>query len=78
MFLAYSQPTVKAVIDELNGVGQFGWICPTCSGVRAMADKSAEEKIQASAEAQCTAEAGFKDPECMADDGLVSNVTKES
>lgn len=78
MFLAYSQPTVKAVIDELNGVGQFGLDLSnlTCSGVRAMADKSAEEKIQASAEAQCTAEAGFKDPECMADDGLVSNVTK--
>lgn len=78
MFLAYSQPTVKAVIDELNGVGQFGLDLSnlTCSGVRAMADKSAEEKIQASAEAQCTAEAGFKDPECMADDGIASNVTK--
>jgi hypothetical protein len=78
MYLAYSQPTVKAVIDELNGVSQFGLDLTnmSCSGVRAIADKAAEEKAQAMAEARCTAEAGFKDPECMADDGLLSNVTK--
>lgn len=78
MYLAYSQPTVKAVIDELNTVGQFGLDLSnmTCSGVRAIADKSAEEKAQAMAEAQCTAEAGFKDPDCMSDDGILSNVTK--
>lgn len=78
MFLAYSQPTVKAVIDELNGVSQFGLDLTnlSCSGVRAIADKAAEEKAQAMAEARCTAEAGFKDPDCMSDDGLLSNVTK--
>lgn len=78
MFLAYSQPTVKAVIDELNMVGQFGLDLSnmTCSGVRAIADKSAEEKAQAMGEAQCTAEAGFKDPDCMSDDGILNNVTK--
>lgn len=78
MYLAYSQPTVKAVIDELNNVGQFGLDLTnmSCSGVRAIADKSAEDKAQAMAEARCTAEAGFKDPECMADDGLLSNVSK--
>ncbi len=78
MFLAYSQPTVKAVIDELNGVSQFGLDLTnlSCSGVRAIADKAAEEKAQAMAEARCTAEAGFKDPECMSDDGLLSSVTK--
>lgn len=76
MFLAYSQPTVKSVIDELNGVGQFGLDLTnlSCSGVRAIADKAAEEKAQAMAEARCTAEAGFKDPECMSDDGLLSSV----
>ncbi|MFL1449115.1 hypothetical protein ACI77O_12040 [Pseudomonas tritici] len=78
MYLAYSQPTVKAVIDELNGVSQFGLDLTnlSCSGVRAIADKAAEEKAQAMAEARCTAEAGFKDPECMSDDGLMSNLTK--
>ena len=78
MYLAYSQPTVKAVIDELNSVGQFGLDLTnlSCSGVRAIADKASEDKAQAMAEARCTAEAGFKDPECMADDGLLSNVTK--
>lgn len=78
MFLAYSQPTVKAVIDELNGVSQFGLDLTnlSCSGVRAIADKAAEEKAQAMAEARCTADAGFKDPECMSDDGLLSSVTK--
>lgn len=76
MYLAYSQPTIKAVIDELNNVGQFGLDLTnmSCSGVRAIADKAAEEKAQAMAEARCTAEAGFKDPECMSDDGLLSNV----
>lgn len=76
MYLAYSQPTVKAVIDELNNVGQFGLDLTnmSCSGVRAIADKAAEEKAQAMAEARCTAEAGYKDPECMSDDGLLSNV----
>lgn len=75
MYLAYSQPTVKSVIDQLNGVSQFGLDLTnmSCSGVRAIADKSAEQKAQAMAEARCTAEAGFKDPECMADDGLVKN-----
>lgn len=78
MYLAYSQPTVKAVIDELNGVSQFGLDLTnmSCSGVRAIADKSAEDKAQAMAEARCTAEAGFKDPNCMADDGLLESVTQ--
>lgn len=64
MYLAYSQPTVKAVIDELNNVGQFGLDLTnmSCSGVRAIADKAAEEKAQAMAEARCTAEAGYKGP----------------
>jgi hypothetical protein len=77
MYLAYSQPVVKAVIDEMNSVGQFGLDLSnmTCSGVRALADKSAEEKVQAMAEAQCTAEAGFKDPECMSDEGILGNMT---
>lgn len=76
MYLAYSQPTIKSVIDELNNVGQFGLDLTnmSCSGVRAIADKSAEEKAQAMAEARCTAEAGYKDPECMSDDGLLSSV----
>ncbi len=76
MYLAYSQPTVKAVIDELNTVGQFGLDLTnmSCSGVRAIADKAAEEKAQAMAEARCTAEAGYKDPECMSDDGLLSSI----
>lgn len=78
MYLAYSQPVVKAVIDEMNSVGQFGLDLSnmTCSGVRALADKSAEEKVQAMAEAQCTAEAGFKDPDCMSDEGILDNMTK--
>ncbi|MCF5374172.1 hypothetical protein [Pseudomonas syringae] len=78
MFLAYSQPTVKSVIDEMNGVSQFGLDLTnlSCSGVRAIADKAAEEKAQAMAEARCTAEAGFKDPECMSDDGLANSTIK--
>lgn len=77
MYLAYSQPTVKAVIDELNTVGQFGLDLTnmSCSGVRAIADKAAEEKAQAMAEARCTAEAGYKDPDCMSDDGLLTNIS---
>jgi len=76
MYHAYSQPTIKSVIDELNNVGQFGLDLTnlSCSGVRAIADKAAEEKAQAMAEARCTAEAGYKDPECMSDDGLLSSV----
>lgn len=78
MFLAYSQPTIKSVIDELNGVSQFGLDMSnmTCSGVRAMADKSLEDKKQSMAEAQCTADAGFKDPECMSGDGISDNLVK--
>lgn len=78
MYLAYSQPAVKAVIDELNVVSQFGIDLSnfTCSGVRAMADKAREEKLEAMAEARCTAENGYKDPECMADDQLQSGVAK--
>lgn len=76
MYVAYSQPVLKAVIDEMNTVGQFGLDLSnlTCSGVRAIADKSAEEKAQAMAEARCTAEAGFKDPECMSDEGILGNM----
>lgn len=76
MYLAYSQPVVKAVIDEMNGVGEFGLDLSnmTCSGVRAIADKAAEEKAQSMAEARCTAEAGYKDPECMSDDGILSSM----
>ena len=72
MYLAYSQPAVKSVIDELNMVGQFGLDLSnmTCSGVRNLADRSHEEKMQAVAEADCTANAGFKDPKCMAGDGI--------
>lgn len=78
MFLAYSQPTIKSVIDELNGVSQFGLDMSnmTCSGVRAMADKSLEDKKQTMAEAQCTSEAGFKDPECMSGEGIQGSLTK--
>lgn len=78
MFLAYSQPTVKAVIDELNGVSMFGidMSNATCSGVRQMANMSLAEKQQSMAEAQCTAEAGFKDPKCMSGDGITGNLTK--
>lgn len=72
MYLAYSQPAVKSVIDEMNMVGQFGLDLSnmTCSGVRNLADRSHEEKLQAVAEADCTANAGFKDPKCMAGDGI--------
>ncbi|WGK63514.1 hypothetical protein QAO71_17245 (plasmid) [Halopseudomonas sp. SMJS2] len=78
MFLAYSQPTVKAVIDELNGVSMFGidMSNATCSGVRQMANMSLAEKRQSMAEAQCTAEAGFKDPKCMTGEGITGNLTR--
>lgn len=78
MFLAYSQPTVKAVIDELNQVSMFGidMSNATCSGVRQMANMSLAEKQQSMAEAQCTAEAGFKDPKCMTGEGITGNLTK--
>ncbi len=74
MYLAYSQPAVKSVIDEMNMVGQFGLDLSnmTCSGVRALADKSYEEKKQALAEAECTADAGYKDPNCFSGTGLQS------
>ena len=59
MYLAYSQPTVKSVIDQLNMVGQFGLDLSnlTCSGVRGLADKAYDAKKQTLAEADCTAEA---------------------
>jgi hypothetical protein len=78
MYLAYSQPVVKAVIDEMNTVGQFGLDLSnmTCSNVRNLADKSYEEKMQAVAEADCTADAGYKSAECISGDGLTSQVTK--
>lgn len=78
MFLAYSQPTVKAVIDEMNVVGQFGLDLSnmTCSGVRAIADKSAEEKRQAMAEAECTSDAGYKDPDCMSGSGITGSLVR--
>ncbi|MGG2576147.1 hypothetical protein ACQYZY_28970 [Pseudomonas aeruginosa] len=78
MYLAYSQPTVKAVIDELNVVGQFGLDLSnmTCSGVRQLADKSYEEKKQVLAEADCTTEAGYKSSECMAGEGLTGSLIK--
>lgn len=76
MYLAYSQPVVKAVIDEMNIVGQFGLDMSnmTCSGVRNLADKSHEEKKQAIAEADCTANAGFKDPACSTGDGIQASL----
>lgn len=79
MFLAYSQPTVKSVIDQLNTVGQFGLDLSnlTCSGVRNLADKAYESKKQALAEADCTADAGFKSTECMSGDGITGNLAKQ-
>jgi hypothetical protein len=79
MYLAYSQPVVKAVIDEMNMVGQFGLDMSnlTCSGVRQLADKSHEEKMQAMAEADCTADAGYKDAKCIGGDGLQSSLSKQ-
>lgn len=76
MFLAYSQPTMKAVIDELNSVGQFGLDLSnmTCSGVRNVADKAYEEKKQALAEADCTVEEGYKSTKCMSGDGITDSL----
>lgn len=80
MYLAYSQPTVKSVIDQLNGVGQFGLDLSnmTCSGVRAKADLAYEQKKQALAEADCTADAGFKSPECMTGEGITGSLIKQA
>ncbi|WP_017520027.1 hypothetical protein ACQCLI_32330 (plasmid) [Pseudomonas nitroreducens] len=76
MYLAYSQPTVKAVIDELNSVGQFGLDLSnlTCSGVRQRADKAYEENLQVVAEADCTVEEGYKSSKCMSGDGITSSL----
>lgn len=76
MYLAYSQPTVKSVIDELNSVGQFGLDLSnlTCSGVRQRADKAYEENLQVVAEADCTVEEGYKSPKCMSGDGITSSL----
>lgn len=78
MYLAYSQPTVKAVIDQLNMVGQFGLDMSnlTCSGVRQLADKAYDEKKQTVAEADCTVDKGFKSTECMAGEGLTGSLIK--
>ena len=78
MYLAYSQPVVKAVIDEMNVVGQFGLDLSnmTCSGVRNLADKSYEEKMVAMAEADCTADAGYKDAKCISGDGVQNSLVK--
>lgn len=76
MYLAYSQPTVKSVIDELNSVGQFGLDLSnlTCSGVRQRADKAYEENMQVMAEADCTVEEGYKSAKCMSGDGITSSL----
>lgn len=78
MYLAYSQPVVKAVIDEMNIVGQFGLDLSnmTCSGVRNLADKSYEEKMVAVAEADCTADAGYKDANCISGQGVQTSLLK--
>lgn len=78
MYLAYSQPTVKSVIDQLNTVGQFGLDMSnlTCSGVRQKADLAYEQKKQELAEADCTAEAGFKSTECMTGEGITGSLVK--
>ncbi|MDF9778819.1 hypothetical protein [Pseudomonas baetica] len=78
MYLAYSQPTVKSVIDQLNTVGQFGLDMSnlTCSGVRQKADLAYEQKKQELAEADCTAEAGYKSTECMTGEGITGSLIK--
>lgn len=78
MYLAYSQPTVKSVIDQLNTVGQFGLDMSnlTCSGVRQKADLAYEQKKQEMAEADCTAEAGYKSTECMTGEGITGSLIK--
>lgn len=79
MYLAYSQPTVKSVIDQLNMVGQFGLDLSnlTCSGVRGLADKAYDAKKQTLAEADCTADAGFKSAECMSGEGITGNLARQ-
>lgn len=79
MYLAYSQPTVKSVIDQLNSVGQFGLDMSnlTCSGVRGLADKAYDEKKQALAEADCTVDEGFKSTKCMAGEGLTGSLVRQ-
>lgn len=76
MYLAYSQPTIKSVIDQLNGVGQFGLDLSnmTCSGVRSLADKAYDEKKQTLAEADCTVDEGYKSSKCMAGEGLTGSL----
>lgn len=80
MYLAYSQPTVKSVIDQLNTVGQFGLDMSnlTCSGVRQKADLAYEQKKQAMAEADCTADAGYKSTECMTGEGITGSLVKQA
>lgn len=80
MYLAYSQPTVKSVIDQLNTVGQFGLDLSnlTCSGVRQKADLAYEQKKQELAEADCTAEAGYKSTECMTGEGITGSLIKQA
>lgn len=79
MYLAYSQPTVKSVIDQLNTVGQFGLDLSnmTCSGVRALADKAYDEKKQTLAEADCTVDEGYKSSKCMAGEGLTGSLISQ-
>lgn len=79
MFLAYSQPTIKSVIDQLNTVGQFGLDLSnmTCSGVRALADKAYDEKKQTLAEADCTVDEGYKSSKCMAGEGLTGSLLSQ-
>ncbi|KPC02065.1 hypothetical protein QO021_30075 (plasmid) [Pseudomonas amygdali pv. lachrymans] len=76
MYLAYSQPTIKSVIDQLNSVGQFGLDLSntTCSGVRTLADKAYDEKKQTLAEADCTVDEGYKSSRCMAGEGLTGSL----
>lgn len=78
MYLAYSQPTVKSVIDQMNTVGQFGLDMSnmTCSGVRQKADLAYEQKKQELAEADCTAEAGYKSTDCMTGEGITGSLVR--
>lgn len=79
MYLAYSQPTIKSVIDQLNSVGQFGLDLSnmTCSGVRSLADKAYDEKKQTLAEADCTVDEGYKSSKCMAGEGLTGSLLNQ-
>ncbi|MGE8063955.1 hypothetical protein [Pseudomonas sp. NPDC089569] len=80
MYLAYSQPTVKSVIDQMNNVGQFGLDMSnmTCSGVRQKADLAYEQKKQELAEADCTADAGYKSTDCMTGEGITHSLVKKA